>query len=124
MDGDRNPDLSRIPSAVKVGVPPPIQTAVSVEGISSESHLSVMVVETATSSPSKKKKKGCLPETLETQNLSTAELQRLVLLEQFEVLRLKKRKLMRELKENEPEKELVTEHDNPVYTVINYPTVL
>ncbi|CAH1959705.1 unnamed protein product [Acanthoscelides obtectus] len=83
MDGDRNPHLSKIPSAVQVGVPSPIQTAVSVDGISSESHSSVIVVETATSSLSKKNKKACLPETSETQNLSTAELQRLVLLEQL-----------------------------------------
>ncbi|CAH1961637.1 unnamed protein product [Acanthoscelides obtectus] len=98
--------------AVQVVVPPPIETAVSVEVISSEFHSSVMVVETATGSLSKKKKKACLPETSETQNLSTAELQRLVLLEQLQVMRLKKRKLMRELAENESEKELVTEHDN------------
>ncbi|CAH1993784.1 unnamed protein product [Acanthoscelides obtectus] len=117
MDGDRNPNLSKIPSAVQVGVPPSIQTAVSVEGISSESHSSVMVVETATSSLSKKKQKACLPETSETQNPSTTELQRLVLLEELEVLRLKKRKWMRELEESEPEKELVTEHDN-VYTQV------
>lgn len=96
--------------AVQVGVPLPIQTAVSVEDISSQSQSSVMVAETATSTVLKKKKKPCLPETSETQNLSTAELQRLVLLEQLEVLRLKKRKLMRDL----GEEELVT-GNNKVY---------
>ncbi|XP_030755829.1 uncharacterized protein LOC115882126 [Sitophilus oryzae] len=90
MDGDRKPTLRKIPSAVQVGVMPPIETAVPVD-IWSES--SVLVPKPVKSMVSKKIKKHHLPETTETQNLLMAELQRLVLLEQLEVLRLKKKKI-------------------------------
>ncbi|CAH1099098.1 unnamed protein product [Psylliodes chrysocephalus] len=111
MDGNRNPTLCKVLGGVQVGVPPPIQTAASVD-ISLDSESCVSVPETAKSTASQKMEKPRLPETAETQNLLTTELQRLVLLKQLEVLRLKKRKLMREL---EQEELLVTENDK-VYT--------
>lgn len=93
---------------MQVGVIPRIETAqTAVPGDMSESDSSVLVAEPVKSMVSKKIKKHHLPETTETKNLSTAELQRLVLLEQLEVLRLKKRKLLKELEQEE----IVTQND-------------
>lgn len=83
---------------MQVGIRSPMEISVSVD-ICPESDSSVLVPESAKGTVTKKMKKPHLLKTTETQNLSTAELQRLVLWEQLEILRLKKRKLLRELEQ-------------------------
>lgn len=94
MEGDTNPTCVKIPGAIHAGVSLSTESTVPVLKDSS-------LPECSKSLERKTTKRASLPESEETRGLSTAELQRLVLLEQLEVLRLKKNKLLKEVQDKE-----------------------
>ncbi|KAG5864319.1 hypothetical protein JTB14_026599 [Gonioctena quinquepunctata] len=87
---DENPVFSKVPRNVEVGVSKDVTENIEHPPIKNPSILLPQ-----------KEKKIDLHETSETKNLSNSELQRLVLLEQLQVIRMKREILLRKKIEEE-----------------------
>lgn len=78
---------------------PPVESDVGVPGVENTDQMETSM--SSGCSSAKKQRKSAINETEETINLSNHELQRLVLMEQLTVLRLKKEKLLWEKNQRE-----------------------
>ncbi|XP_067625170.1 uncharacterized protein [Eurosta solidaginis] len=86
LDAEKNPVVAKIPGTTSAGIN------------------DLPLPENSTTSSSLLKRKSCsLPETDETKNLNNSELQRLVLLEQLELIRIQKQRETMELEKAKKE---------------------
>nr|CAH7737868.1 unnamed protein product [Callosobruchus chinensis] len=127
LEGDSNPSIKRSDEAVSLGVASSIQIAES-----QQSELELVLDKPSTSSiqnPPPKRPKFLVKsasstnslgelETAETRKLTTPQLQRLVLLEQLQVLRLKKEKLLKNQGEVEKKNNTHVDDDGTVFRVL------